>query len=374
VERADVIVIGGGIAGASAAYVLSATCRVVVLERESQPGHHATGRSAALFTETYGNETIRALTKASRAFLAATPQGFAEVPLLAPRGSLVIARADQRAAFEAAFEAARRLVPSVVRIGAEVARTRVPALRTGYVADAFLEPAAMDIDVHALHHGFLRGLRARGGRLVTDAEVLGITRIGRDWRVETRAGAYKAAIVVNAAGAWVDAIARLAGVAPIGLVPKRRTAVTFDVPAFDLRDWPMVVDVDERFYFKPDAGRLLASPADETPVEPCDVQPEELDIAVLVDRLEQATTLHVARIAAKWAGLRTFVADKTPVVGFEPTAEGFFWLAGQGGYGIQTSPAMARIAAHLIDGKELPAEVTDLGVTGAALSPARFRT
>ncbi|HEX6980174.1 MAG TPA: FAD-binding oxidoreductase [Alphaproteobacteria bacterium] len=372
-ERADVIVIGGGIAGASAAYILSATRRVVVLERESQPGYHATGRSAALFTETYGNETVRALTKASRAFLAAPAPGFAEAPLLTPRGSLVVARADQRAPFETALEAARRLVPSVERIGAEAARARVPALRADYVADAFLEPAAMDIDVHALHHGFLRGLRARGGRLVTDTEVLGMTRIGRDWRVETRAGAYTAAIVVNAAGAWADAIARLAGIAPIGLVPKRRTAITFDAPTADFRDWPMVIDVDERFYFKPDAGRLLASPADETPVEPCDAQPEELDIAVLVDRLEQATTLRVARIAAKWAGLRSFVADKTPVAGFEPTADGFFWLAGQGGYGIQTSPAMAHIAACLIDGKGLPADVADLGVTATALSPARFR-
>jgi D-arginine dehydrogenase len=236
-----------------------------------------------------------------------------------------------------------------------------------------LEPESMDLDANAIHQGFLRGLRARGGRVVTDAEVLSLERSGGVWRIRTPGESFAAPVVVNAAGAWADAVARLAGVAPIGLVPKRRTALTFNPPeGLQIDGWPMVVDASEAFYFKPDAGRILLSPADETPCDPCDAQPDELDVAIAVDRLEQATDLQVRRIHSKWAGLRSFVADRTPVAGFDPAAEGFFWLAGQGGYGIQTSPTMGRIAAALASDAPMPPDLVDRGVTEAALSPGRL--
>ncbi len=388
-ERADFLIIGGGMAGASAAYELAAHGSVVVLERESQPGYHSTGRSAALYTQTYGHPTVRALTVASWDFYTNPPDGFSEHPLLTPRGVLLIGRADQTAALERDFTEGRRLTPSVERLDAAQALARAPFLRTDYVAGAVWEPEAMDMDVHAIHTGYLRGLKARGGRLVTDAGVQALARRDGLWVAETPAGSFAAPVLVNAAGAWADVVAELAGVRPLGLVPKRRTALTFD-PVFadpaitdpaitdptwaaGLDGWPMVIDVDEQFYVKPDAGRLLLSPADETPVEPCDIQPEELDVAIAIDRLEQAARFSVRRIAHKWAGLRSFVADKVPVAGFDGDVDGFFWLAGQGGYGIQTAPAMGRTAAALATGGSLPAGVAALGVRAGDLAPSRLR-
>ncbi|MFZ5539992.1 MAG: NAD(P)/FAD-dependent oxidoreductase [Pseudomonadota bacterium] len=371
-KRCDYLVIGAGIAGASAAYELAACGRALVLERESQPGYHTTGRSAALFTETYGNATMRALTRASKAFLASPPAGFASAPLLTPRGTLLAARADQRAALERAFAECSALVGNLeLWTGAQV-RERVPVFTEAQVDGGLWEPDAMDIDVHALHQGFLRGVRARGGEVVCNAEVIALERAGADWVVETRGASYAAPIVVNAAGAWADEIGRLAGAAPIGLVPKRRTAITFDPPrGASIERWLAVIDIDEQWYFKPDAGRILASPADETPSPPCDAQPDEYDIAVLVDRITTATTLSIPRIHAKWAGLRSFVADKTIVAGFDPRQRGFFWLAGQGGYGIQTAPAAGRIAAALARGEPLPADIRALGVDARDLAPDR---
>jgi D-arginine dehydrogenase len=230
----------------------------------------------------------------------------------------------------------------------------------------------MDIDVHALHQGFLRGLRARDGVLVCNAEVRALARYRGHWRAQTSVGEFEAPLLVNAAGAWADEIGRLAGAKPIGLVPKRRTAITFDPPAGTvIEHWPAVIDIDEEWYFKPDAGRVLASPADETPSPPCDAQPDEYDVAVLVDRLARATTLQVPRIRARWAGLRSFVADRTIVAGFDDEEPGLFWLAGQGGYGIQTAPAVARGAAALINGEAVPADIAVLGVDAAVLSPRR---
>ena len=380
VERVDFLVVGAGMAGASAAYELAAHGSVLVLEREPQPGYHSTGRSAALYTQTYGHPVVRALTVASWDFYTAPPEGFTEHPLLTPRGVLLIGRADQTAALDEAFAEGRRLTPTVQRFDAAGALARAPFLRADYVAGAVSEPDAMDIDVHAIHTGYLRGLKARGGRVATDAGVQAVERRDGLWVATTPAGVFAAPVLVNAAGAWADALAQLAGVRPIGLVPKRRTAITFD-PVFadpadaeGLNGWPMVIDVDEQFYVKPDAGRLLLSPADETPVEPCDVQPEEMDIAVAIDRMEQAARFSVRRIAHKWAGLRSFVADKVPVAGFDGEAPGFFWLAGQGGYGIQTAPAMGRTAAALATGGALPPEVAALGVGAADLTPSRLRT
>lgn len=374
-DRCDVVIIGGGIAGAGAGYTLAHDGRkVVLLERESQPGYHTTGRSAALFAETYGNATIRALTVASRDFLMDPPAGFASVPILTPRGALHIGSTAQADELDSKYDEMRRLVPTVRRLSAAETAALMPVLKSEAVGGGALsEPDAMDIEVHALHNGLLRGMTAAGGRTVTDAEVTGLQKNG-DWQVETSKGSFSAPVVINAAGAWADVIGQMAGAAPIGLQPKRRTAVTFDPPnGTDIHGWPMVIDADEEWYFKPDAGRILLSPCDETDSEPTDAQPDEMDIAIAVDRLETVSTLQVRRLAAKWAGLRSFVADRTVVCGFDEEKSGFFWLAGQGGYGIQTSAAMARVAGALAQGRALPQDVADLGVTEQDLSPGRLR-
>jgi D-arginine dehydrogenase len=369
----DVIVVGGGVAGASAAAFLSQTRRVVLLERESHPGYHTSGRSAALFSETYGNAVVRGLSVGSRSFLEGPPQGFADHPILSPRGGLFIGRAEHLGEIASRAAEGSRLVPSVRAVDADEARRLVPILRPAVVAGGIHEPDAMDIDTHGLLHGFLKVLRGNGGRLVTDAEVEALERRADGWHVASKAGSFVAPVVVNAAGAWADVLARMAGAAPVGLVPKRRTAFMVEPPpGHDIRDWPITGTVEENFYFKPDAGMLLCSPEDETPSEPCDAQPEEIDIAVAVDRIQASADLPVHRIGRKWAGLRSFVADKTPVVGFDPKVDGFFWLAGQGGYGFQTAPAMARTAAALATDRPLPADLAALDVTQAALSPARF--
>jgi D-arginine dehydrogenase len=348
---ADVVIIGGGIAGASLAYRLAARRRVILLEAEEQPGYHATGRSAALFTTTYGHEVIRAL-----------------------RGALWIARQDQLETLERFIAQSKLLDPTVAGCTPDEARALCPVLSPDYLAGAAIEPNAADIDVASLHQGYLAGFRRLGGAIVTGARVRELSRNGKTWEISTADETYAARVVVNAAGAWADEVAAMAGAEPVGLVPKRRTAITFDPPAnLEPRSWPCVLDVDEAFYFKPDAGRILGSPADETPSGPCDAQPEELDVAITVDRIETATTLQVRRVASRWAGLRSFVADKAPVVGMDPKAEDFFWLAGQGGYGIMTSPAISELAAALVLGEPLPQAIADLGVRTADLSPGRLR-
>lgn len=370
----DFIVVGAGIAGASIAYELAATARVLLLEQEEQPGYHATGRSAALFTETYGNETVRGLTRASRAFFMAPPEGFASYPLATPRGVLHIGRADQKAALDRLYRETSARVQSVVQQDAAFASSQVPVLRSDYVSGCVWEPDAMDIDVHALHQGFLKGFRQRGGQMILSAEARSIERRDRGWIIATAQDRFEGGVVVNAAGAWADRVAAMAGVAPVGLVPKRRTALLFSPPAgVHAERWPLVIDADETFYFKPDAGNILASPADETPSEPCDAQPEEWDVAVALDHVERSTTLRPQSISHRWAGLRTFASDKTPVIGFDRGAEGFFWLAGQGGYGVQCSPALARSAAALLRGQDIPADIAAEDVTCAALAPDRFR-
>ena len=368
----DFLVIGGGIAGASAAYALSefGQGRVGLLERESQPGYHSTGRSAAVYTENYGNAVIRALVKGSKSFLTEPPEGFAENPILSPRGSMMFARADQSLAMDKALAFARETGVDAPEVSKEEALEIHSGLDPDYFARAMYEPGAMDIDVHGLHHGYLRALKANGGEIVTNAEVTALARNGGTWSVETRAGRFEAPVVINAAGAWADELAGLAGLAPVGLAPLRRTAITFDPPeGLEIDRWPVVIDVEEQFYFKPDAGRVLGSPADETPMPPSDVQPDELDIAHAVDRIERASRLEVRRIASKWAGLRTFAPDRTPVVGMAPEGDGFLWLAGQGGYGIKTSPALGRVAAALAAGTEIP---PDIAVDPADLAPDRF--
>lgn len=361
----DVIVIGAGIAGASVAAELAASARVLVLEAEAQPGYHTTGRSAALCTATYGPAVIRALTRAS----AGTFHGTHPQPLTTPRGLMFIARADQADTLARMHE---ELKDAVKRITPEAARAHLPLLRAGHVHAALYDPAASDIDVEALHRMYLRRLSAAGGALITNAEVQAIARHGADWEIQCRGGVFHAPRIVNAAGAWADEIAALAGVAPVGLVPKRRTALIVAPPdGIDPARFPMAVDADETFYIKPEAGKLLLSPADATPSPACDARPEELDIAICVDRVQRAFELPVRRIEHSWAGLRSFVGDGCPVAGFAPDAPGFFWLAGQGGYGIQSAPALARAAAALLDDRPIPQDVVAEGVTAGALAPAR---
>jgi len=368
------LVVGAGIAGASAAYELAAHGPVVVVERESQPGYHTTGRSAAVFTELYGNEAIRRLTRGSRQFFADPPAGFSEYPLWTPRNSMMIGRADQTAELDAVYQQNVSILSSLRRLDGRDARRCHPALRADYVAGAVFEPGANDLDVDNLHRGFLRGAKARGAVLVCDAEIRSVERVGARWRVETNVGRLQAEVLVDAAGAWADEFAMMAGAAPVGLVPKRRTAFLFTPsPAAVVDEWPIVIDVDEQFYFKPDSGKLLGSPADETPSPPCDAQPEEIDVAIACDRIQRAATFEVPRIDHKWAGLRTFAPDKTPVVGYDDGVESFFWIAGQGGYGIQTSPAMGRLAASLATGHGVPSDLSALGITEEVLSPCRLR-
>ncbi|MBP9714857.1 MAG: FAD-binding oxidoreductase, partial [Sterolibacterium sp.] len=304
------------------------------------------------------------------------PPGFSDYPLIAARGSLIVGAAADEASLRAVWQDMRQLVPNVQWWTQAAILQRVPVLRPEMAHCGVFEPDAMDMDVHAIHQGFLRGAKAAGAQLVCGAGVQRIQReTGGGWRVDTAAGSFTAPIVVNAAGAWCDELARMAGVAPVGLVPKRRTAFTSEAPAgCDISAWPLVIDALESFYFKPDAGVLLLSPANEDSVTPQDVQPEELDIAIAVDRIEAATTLRIRQVRRKWAGLRSFVADKTPVVGFAPDAPGFFWLAGQGGYGIQTAPAMGRLTAALVQGLPVPKDLVELGVQIEAMSAGRFAT
>ncbi|MEQ8818585.1 MAG: FAD-binding oxidoreductase [Thalassobaculum sp.] len=366
----DVLIVGGGMAGASCGYFLADDARVVLLEREEQPGYHTTGRSAALFYESYGNATIRRITRATRPFLETPPDGFAAGPILSPRGMLTIATEELVGRLDA--QAAQEAGPRTEPVEGEALFALAPFLRRDRIVKGVYEPDAMDIDVNALLQGFLRGLRARGGSVVTDAEVSSLTRAGGVWRAETRAGRFEAPVVINAAGAWCDALADMAGVPPVGLVPKRRTAFTFDPPAgADVARWPGVDLVDESWYVIASGGRVLGSPADETPSEPCDAQPDEYDVAVAVDRIMTDTTFEIRRLASRWAGLRSFVADKSPVVGFDPSTDGFLWLAGQGGYGIQTSAGMGRLSAAMATGRGVPDDMTALGLTAADLAPDR---
>lgn len=371
----DFIVVGAGIAGASIAYELARTNTVCLIEAESRPGFHATGRSAALYMPSYGGREIRAATRASRGFFDRPPPGFSEQPLLTPRDCLFIARPDQRDRLAQTLALIRASGGRLADIDPKQAKARVPLFREGYLASAALDTDAMDIDVNALHQGFIRSARSVGARLVTGIKALHIGRQGGLWAVRVPDGSVHAPILVNAAGAWADELAQACGANSIGLQPMRRTALIVDAPeGVDVRRWPAVIDADEQFYFKPDAGQLLMSPADETPQAPGDAQVDDLDVAIGVDRVQAALDIDVRRVRHSWAGLRTFGPDRVPVVGFDPTVEGLFWCAGQGGYGIQTAPAMARTAAALARGLNMPEDVIAEGLAASDLSPARFIT
>lgn len=372
-EDTDFLVVGAGIAGASVAFFLAPHGRVTVLERESQPGYHSTGRSAALFSETYGNEQVRLLSRASRPFLTNPPADFAQSPILTPRGALMVSAPGQQQLLQAELAAMQRITPEVSCLEPADVLRRVPVLRPELTGAAIFEPDACDMDVHALHQGFLRGIRAAGGQVVCNASVDTITRVPGGWQVRSANRAWQARVLLNAAGAWADVIARLAGIRPIGLQPKRRSAFTFSPPeGVAVRDWPMVIALDESWYFKPDAGALLGSPANADPVEPHDVQAEELDIATAIHHIETASTLSIRRPIRVWAGLRSFVSDGGLVGGPAPDDPSFCWVAAQGGYGIQTCAAMGEACAALARGVSIPSHLADQGIHPALLSAARL--
>ena len=374
-ERFDVAVIGGGIAGSSVAAELCKDRRVLLLEMESQPGYHTTGRSAAVYAAVYGPRPIRALTRASRAFFASPSTSHFDTALFRPRPIMMIARQEQAFALDQTIAEVGVMTP-VERINESAMRKLNPLVKTGYASAAMLDMSGEDIDVAALHQGYLRQFRDFGGDLRCNATVLGLTHTGRDWQINTGVGEFTVDTIVNAAGAWAEHIGGLAQAESIGLIPKRRTAAIVAAPielAPDtLASLPITIDIEEDFYLKPDAGRLLISPADETPSPACDAQPEDMDIALCVERIEQAFDLQVHRIESKWAGLRSFVVDKCPVVGYSTTAPAFFWLAGQGGYGIQTAPALARLAASQVLQRPMPEDIAAEGVDLSEIDPSRL--
>ncbi len=368
----DFIVIGGGMAGASAAAHLSKRGRVALLERESQVGYHSTGRSAALFSTIYGNAAVRALTRASQAFLFESPAWFAPTPLVSPRPTLFFATQAQTDALTA-FRADADIAANTRQLDVAQANELVPAFKPDYLGGAVLEPGSADIDVAVLHQGYVRQAKRAGATIVLDAEVTLIDRVGERWVVQTTHDRYAAPVIVNAAGAWGDEVARMAGARPVGLRPLRRTALLIDAPrGLASAGWPAAIAIDESFYFKPDAGRLLLSPADEEPSPPCDAQPEDLEVAIAVDRFETASGARIEKVWHRWAGLRVFSADRTPVVGFDPVAEGFFWLVGQGGYGIQSAEALGRLTAALACRDAVPADLVAAGVDAELLARSRF--
>ena len=374
-ETLDFAIVGGGIAGASVGWELSAHASVVVLERESQPGYHTTGRSAALFLETYGTPAIRAMTRASRAFLSAPPAGFCDTPVLSPRGVVYIAGPDQIDLLNETEAELRPHSPHMERLSADELALRLPCLRREALGGGLQEAGAADIDVHTLHQGYLRGLRQRGGVLRTDAEVTQLKRSAGFWTITLANGdSLQARTVVNAAGAWADLLGQQAGAAPIGLVPRRRTAFTFAPPeGLDVATLPAIIAVDQSFYIKPDAKQLLGSPANADDTTPHDVVPEEIDVATGIFHIEAMTQCQIRRPTRTWAGLRSFVADGDMAIGWDGQVDGLFWVAAQGGYGIQSAPAYALMARNLLLGEALDAQLAQHGVVPEDMAPGRLR-
>ena len=358
----------------SAAYRLSDHGKVIVIEKEAHLGYHTTGRSAAFFTENYGNKTIRALTKASRYFLENPTESFLNNPLMSLNGGvLMIANSNQTDAVEKELKYAHENSAKVFEISKKEALKMVPALKENYLDRALHEPYSKVMDVDLIHQGYARGAKKNETKIYFNQEVIKISKDKNLWNIKTRNETYSAPVIINAAGAWCDEIALLANCKPLGIKPKRRTIIIFkNTDNYIINKWPVVIDIKDNFYFKPEAGKFLASPADETDSPPCDAQPEEIDIALTIERLEKATNLKIKNVEHKWAGLRSFYPDRTPVVGEDNNNSGFFWLAGQGGYGIMTSPSISKILESLITGKKWPKKLEELYINENTLSPNRF--
>ena len=374
----DIAIIGGGIAGASVAYFLDGQRSVTLLEKETSLGYHSTGRSAAEFTHRFHSEMIGRLTEASSGFMTAPPDGFSEVDLLRPRGNLLIADSEKADRLNDVFEQERENSPAgaspVEHLSVDQALEKVPFLDPNWVKAAFFDPDCWDVEVENLLQGYAQGAKQAGLEMQQNCSLIAAQRECNVWALETSGGDIRARTVVNAAGGWVDSVAQILGASPLGIVPHRRTAISVNVTDYDVSHMPEVNEIDEVFYFKPDAGQLMISPADETSVDPHDAWPEELDIAYAAHYLGECTTLEVNHIAHSWAGLRSFASDRLPVIGFSGQTEGLFWLAGLGGYGIQTSPAVGQIAASLLLGTDMPQATVQADISPRSFSPARFES
>jgi glycine/D-amino acid oxidase-like deaminating enzyme len=369
----DVAIIGGGIAGLSLAHFLSPHRSVVVLERETALGYHSTGRSAAEFVLRYNAPEICGLAAIAKTFFDTPPEGFSDIRLLKQRGGVMIASAEKAARLDEMFRAELAFTPELELLDEEEVLARLPILRPGYAAAAFYDPNFWDIEVESLLQGYVKAARRNGTEIRERHAVISASHDGQTWTIETSAGVVRAKTVVNAAGGWADQTAELFGVKPLAIVPHRRTAITIDLTEdIDISAMPEINEIDEDFYMKPDAGRLFASPADATPCEPGDVQPEELDVAWAAHYVEEATTIPVRRVAKSWAGMRSFSPDKLPVIGFAAGQPDFFWLSGQGGYGILTSPALGALAASLLTGEPRPEGFGAMGLDPVRFSPLRF--
>jgi D-arginine dehydrogenase len=368
----DFVVIGGGIAGAAAAAFLAPHGDVILLEMEPSLAYHTSGRSAAMLVENYGSDGARPLVKAARPFLEEPPTGSVDNPLLSDRAVIWVAGKGAMSTLERRAAEAHKRGAKCELLSPEEAVEHVPALRLGWLEGGLYEPSGADIDVAGLHQAFVRIARSHDAELVAGARVTAIERAGGRWAIRSGDREVTADVIVNASGAWGDRIAQLAGLAPIGLQPMRRTA--FMVPGSEeSAGWPMVVEANERFYFRPDGVQFLCSLAEEEPSEPMDARPRMEDVALAIDRINEATNFEIRTVNSQWAGLRTFAPDRELVIGQDPTAPGFYWLVGQGGIGIQTSPAYGRLLASEITGTPLPEQFAAVGVDPERTSPARFR-
>ena len=377
-RQVDVIVIGGGIAGMSAASRIARHAETVVLERESALGYHSSGRSATFYHFGIGEDAVRGMTAASSDFFASPPAEYGDSPLWASKPALFIADQETIPQLEALHAEMDRFTGTVFRASERDMLDLVPVLKTGAggIVAGLIDTGGRKLDADALLQANARAFRHAGGTIVFDAAVNAISRADGGWNCDAGGKCFFAKTIVNAGGAWADEIALLAGVKPLGLQPLRRTIIGFaPPPGLDVSSWPFMKTVrDDGFYMLPDAGRLLASPMDTTPSPPCDVQPEEYEMALAAWRVEEATSLKVDRISARWAGLRTFTTDKVPTAGFAADCPDFFWLAGQGGYGLQTAPAMAMAVEALMFDLEWPEQLTSRGVHPHHLLPDRLRT
>lgn len=375
---ADFLIVGGGIAGLSAASRLVRHGKAIVLEAEDALGYHSSGRSVSFSHYGIGNSAVRGLTAWSRTFFEDPPEGFSQVPLARTVPSLYFATEESRPALTEIEAEMVRFTDRTRRVDPAAMAALCPALRTGPegAVAGIVDPTGLKLDADALLQALARAVRGGGGEILNGRRVQAIEPPGEGWMVRSEdGGRWTARILIDAAGAWADRIAALAGVRPIGLRPMRRTIIVVDPPAgTDLSDWPFTHSVTGDFYMLPEAGRLLVSPVDEVADDPCDAAPDDYDVALAADRLEHYTTVPVTRIAHRWAGLRSFVADRTPTAGFDPDAPGFFWLVGQGGYGLQTSPAMAAAVEAMVTGGPWPKGLDELGVTAGSIRPDRLRS
>lgn len=368
----DFIVIGAGMAGASAAFELAEQGKVLVIEAESQPGYHSTGRSAALFTRNYGTELVRSINALSEPFFRAPPESFTESPLLSPRGALTISSLGEEAKLDAVLNLSTIEDP-IIEMAVDDAIAMVPFLRADRISRAIYEVGVTDIQVASLLQSYLKGAKNRGVNIVTNEPVITLSHVNGTWIVTTGKNTYQAKTIINAAGAWADEIGALAGASQIGLVAKRRTAIIIDAPLdCDTDGLPCVDFVNSEAYIKPEAGKLMVSPGDATPTPPQDVQPDEMDVAILADWIERETRIPIRRISHSWAGLRSFVADENPVVGYDSVVPNFVWHAGQGGFGIMMAPALARALATICFERQLPADFTASGIAAADLGVSRL--